>query len=42
MLIKFVCEQYIYTIPGADPEHIEPGGANRIDYQIEQGGAFFT
>ena len=28
-------------LPGADPENIEPGGANSINYQPEPGGAFF-
>ena len=28
-------------IPGADPENVEPGGANSINCQTEQGGATY-
>ena len=30
---------FVRSAPGADPENVEPGGANSTSYQTEPGGA---
>ena len=37
LFLSFMVDQIRCT--GADPENVEPGGANSINYQTEQGGA---
>ena len=39
--MKYLCVRTLWRwpLPGADPENVEPGGANSVNYQTEPGGA---